>query len=73
MVLCDLHLPRMDGADVARTMRAEPDLRATPFVLMSADRRYVAEEAIPHTTLLKPFGLQALLDTVAAHIGDPPL
>jgi CheY-like chemotaxis protein len=71
MVLCDAHLPRIDGMGVARALRAEPTLQATPFILMSADSRYVAEQAGDQTTLLKPIDLQTLLDTVAAQIGQP--
>ena len=36
LVLCDLRLPRMDGASVAGAMHDEPELRSTPLVLMSA-------------------------------------
>lgn len=71
MVLCDLHLPRLDGMGVARAMHTEPGLRATPFVLMSADHRAMVEEVHGQPTLLKPFGLHTLLETIARQIGAP--
>jgi CheY-like chemotaxis protein len=71
MVLCDLHLPRMDGEALARALGKEPGLQAMPFVLMSADSRIVGEGMSRPARLLKPFCLQTLLKTIANHIGDP--
>ena len=35
MVLCDIGLPRMDGYEVARTMRRDQELRSIPLVAVS--------------------------------------
>ena len=73
LVLCDLRLPLMDGASVAGAMREEPALRATPLVLMSADPTQLegAARRHGHPSLLKPIGVQSLLTTIAAQLGEP--
>ena len=73
LVLCDLRMPRMGGADVAGAMRAEPDLQSTPLVLMSADPVQLEGVAGRHgrPALLKPIAIQSLLTTVAAQLGNP--
>jgi PAS domain S-box-containing protein len=35
VVLCDIGLPGMDGFEVARRMRADPELRAVPLIALS--------------------------------------
>lgn len=37
VVLLDLRLPRLDGTEVLRHIRADPDLRSLPVVILSAD------------------------------------
>jgi CheY-like chemotaxis protein len=43
LILLDLNLPKMDGFEVLRTIRADPKLRAIPVVVFSSssDRRQV--------------------------------
>jgi CheY-like chemotaxis protein len=36
LILCDLALPRMDGYDVARLLKAEPALRSVPLIAVTA-------------------------------------
>jgi CheY-like chemotaxis protein len=36
LVLCDLQIPSIDGYEVARQIRADPALRATPLLAVSA-------------------------------------
>lgn len=36
LVVCDLQLPGMDGYQIARTVRADPVLSATPLIAVSA-------------------------------------
>lgn len=38
LVLLDLHMPRMDGLQVLRTLRAEDDFRELPIVIFSSSR-----------------------------------
>jgi CheY-like chemotaxis protein len=36
LILCDFHLPDMDGLEVARRIRADPDLRRIPLLAVTA-------------------------------------
>lgn len=38
VVLLDLKMPRLDGLDVLRQMRADPELRRIPAVILSSSR-----------------------------------
>ena len=55
LVLLDLGLPRMDGRDVLRAMRADPALRAITVVILTASpehRARLEEEALPAQHIL---------------------
>jgi PAS domain S-box-containing protein len=39
LVVSDVSMPRMDGIELCRSMRAHPDLCLTPILLVSANRR----------------------------------
>jgi len=38
VVLLDLKMPRVDGLEVLRTLKADPELRAVPVVVMTSSR-----------------------------------
>lgn len=65
LVLLDLHLPDLSGEEVLRQLRAEPSLRDTPVIVLSADatpgqvRRMIASGAAAYLT--KPFDIQEVL------------
>ena len=53
LILCDLHLPDMDGAEVLRRLRGDERTRSTPVIIVSAD-------AMPHQAKrLKDLGAEA--------------
>lgn len=58
LVLLDLRLPRVDGLEVLRQMKADPDLRAIPVVILttSSAERDVMEGYNHHASsyLVKP-------------------
>jgi two-component system response regulator len=58
VVLLDLNLPRVDGLEVLRAVRAEPATRNTPIVVLTSsntDRdRLAAYEAAANSFLQKP-------------------
>lgn len=65
VVLLDLMLPGTDGYTVLRRMRARPDLRKVPVIVVSASlppgRQHVAgADAVVH----KPFEFNGLLRTI---------
>jgi CheY-like chemotaxis protein len=68
LVLLDLHLPDMDGADVLTALRTDEHTRDVPVVILTADAtpgqvdRLLARGAADYLT--KPLDLDGLLDTV---------
>lgn len=62
-IICDIHLPRMDGYEVARQLKGDPKLRALPLIAVTAlamvgDREkvlaagfdgYIAKPIVPET------------------------
>jgi CheY-like chemotaxis protein len=77
LILLDLNLPDLPGAEVLARLRAQPETRDIPVVILSADatpgqiRRLLAEGAM--TYLTKPLDvvqLLAIVDDVLAASGD---
>jgi PAS domain S-box-containing protein len=70
LVLCDIGLPLMDGYEVARTLRGDPDLAATLLVALSGyalpDDLEKAAQAGFHRHLAKPVSLDELGSVLAA-------
>ena len=68
LVLSDVMMPYLDGVGLAAAMRADPALRDTPLVLMSA--AHAGAQAAPHAAFLpKPFDIKDVLATVARVLG----
>ncbi|WP_019593593.1 PAS domain-containing protein [Thioalkalivibrio sp. ALM2T] len=65
LILLDLHLPVMDGFQVLRALRAEPELATIPVIAVTADAtdatRQRVEQAGFNDLLTKPIGPSALL------------
>ena len=70
LILADLHLPDISGEDVLREVQADPALRGTPIVIVSADatpaqvKRLLAAGARAYLT--KPIDVQELLAVIEA-------
>lgn len=68
LLLCDIHLPEMDGQEVIEHVRANPATANTPFIIMTADpnqaaiRQRLGIDA--HALLSKPFQITDLLERV---------
>ena len=56
LILLDLHLPDMEGADLLRALRADPELAATPVIVVSAE----ADPDLPER--LRTAGAQGYLE-----------
>jgi CheY-like chemotaxis protein len=71
LVLLDLFMPVMDGAEVCRRRLGDPALEGVPVVVVSAapdlDDRLQALHVTGH--LEKPVRIEALLATVARYCG----
>lgn len=66
LVLLDLVMPTMDGAEMLRDMRGEPRWSRLPVILMSGIPDSIARKRCPGADafLRKPFALDELLATV---------
>jgi len=66
LILLDRMMPVVDGAEMLRLLRQEPELDRIPVIMMSAaEGRRLAQELGCAAFLKKPFDLNTLLETVA--------
>lgn len=72
LLLLDLMMPVMDGRELLRRVRQDPELKTLPVVLMSAGRISEEERRAATATLAKPFELEELLATLARQLGPKP-
>ena len=71
IVVSDYMMPVMDGAQLCLRWRADPALRAVPFILASAGipRK---DEVLPYDTFFrKPIRFEVLLEEIARLIAAP--
>lgn len=68
LVLLELRLPRLDGVEVLRALRANPRTAAVPVVVLTsaAEPREVAQcaQAGANSCIRKPIGFREFTDTV---------
>ncbi|MDD2903153.1 MAG: tetratricopeptide repeat protein [Syntrophales bacterium] len=64
VVICDINMPRMNGLELLRVMRANPRYETTPFLMITGEVSEevvaVAAESEVDSYLLKPFQAAAL-------------
>lgn len=72
LILLDLLLPKLDGFEVARQLKADPQLRGIPVIAMTALARTTESESAQHAgcdeCLYKPFDLDDLEAAVRKHL-----
>lgn len=78
LILCDIHLPGIDGYEVVRRLKAEPNCRSIPTVAVTAlamvgDRDRVLEAGFDGY-LSKPIDPETFVEQVEAflNLGHPP-
>ncbi|HYO60560.1 MAG TPA: response regulator [Actinomycetota bacterium] len=75
LILLDIRLPDAEGFEVLKTLKATPELAATPVVMMSAHSSpptlRKAEVIGSNDYLIKPFKQDALLALVRKHLAAP--
>jgi two-component system chemotaxis response regulator CheY len=68
LILLDVNMPIRDGFDVTRTLRAEPQYRHTPILMLttesSADAKREGKTAGATGWIIKPFDPVQLIATV---------
>ncbi len=75
LIILDIVLPRLDGYEVARRLKAKPQLNNT-VVIMLTRRNGVMDRLKGHLAgakdyLTKPFKTQELLAIIESHLGRP--
>ncbi|NVO07428.1 MAG: response regulator [Rhodoferax sp.] len=75
MIVCDVHMPKMNGIEFVRTMRQSPAHRAVPTLMLTAEPASRAPElglaSEAKSWMVKPFAPSALLKTVDLLSGGP--
>jgi CheY-like chemotaxis protein len=73
LILLDLMMPRMGGAEFRRVQRVDPKLRHLPVVLLSADARMEerARELDVQGAIRKPIDLDELLAVIERYRSAP--
>jgi CheY-like chemotaxis protein len=77
LILCDLHLPDMDGSEILQRLRGDERTKSIPVIIVSAD-------AMPHQAerlrkagaqayVTKPFNLRELLALINRTLEKPAL
>ncbi len=76
IILLDFVMPTMDGLEVCRRLRADPDLRDTRIILLTATEKpelvTQAREAGATLTLQKIFGPESIVETIERLLGWKP-
>ncbi|WP_428937597.1 HDOD domain-containing protein [Fontivita pretiosa] len=77
LVLLDLHLPDLNGAQVLRQMRSDRRLANTPVILLTADEKrdsvlQAARLGVQGYLIKSQFSLKDLLTRLRRHLGGPP-
>jgi two-component system chemotaxis response regulator CheY len=69
LVICDLNMPIMDGIGFLEYIRAQPNYRFTPVIMLTTesaeDKKTKARAAGAKAWLTKPFQPSSMLDAVA--------
>jgi signal transduction histidine kinase len=72
LVLTDIMMPNMDGFELLSALRADPETRTIPVILLSARAGEIARiegiQAGADDYLIKPFSARELLARIGAHI-----
>lgn len=70
LILLDLWIPGVDGQELARQLKATPDTRHIPIILVSAQRdlQAIVQKTGANGFLAKPFDLNQLLAIVHQYL-----
>jgi two-component system chemotaxis response regulator CheY len=75
LVLVDLHMPRMDGITLIGALRALPNYRLTPMLMLTTEssplHKLQAKQAGATGWMVKPFKPTQLISTLTRLFGPP--
>lgn len=76
LIISDILMPTMDGVELVRELRADPELRHIPVIFYTATFRHAEAQVLAascgvSTVILKPSEPHALLDAIHREIGLP--
>ena len=77
LILMDIRLPGLSGLDIARTLKADDDLKYIPVVAVTSyalegDREKILGSGCDGY-ITKPISINGFLETVARHLSTPGL
>ena len=74
LVISDWNMEPMTGYELLREVRADDSLKATPFIMVTAESKtenvVAAKRAGVNNYIVKPFNAATLKDKISAVIGD---
>ena len=74
LVILDVMMPKLNGKDVCRKLKSDPETAKTPIIFLSARAQEIDVEAGlelgADAYVTKPFDPSTLLDTVSSLLGD---
>ena len=77
LVISDWNMAPMTGYDLLREIRADPDLRATRFIMVTAESKtdnvIAAKKAGVDNYIVKPFNAQTLQHKIHSVFPDTPV
>lgn len=73
LIILDVMMPIMNGAEMARALRADDGLAGIPLLITSALAQTAVEDMFEHFDgfLRKPFQIEAVLESVGNLLDDP--
>ena len=73
LIISDYNMPEMDGLQFLRAVRADPNMRKTPFIMVTGrgDKELVtkAAQAGVNNYVIKPFTVEILKKKIEAVVG----
>jgi len=76
LILLDLHLPDMPGADLLKHLKTDRRTREIPVIVLTADATGSQSETVRQFGaagyFTKPFDIHELFETIAHHLDPPP-
>ena len=73
LVICDIMMPELDGFAVVEAIRADPETRELPVIMLTAkgEEKDIqrAQEVGANEYITKPFSSSQVLESVARHLG----